>query len=185
MNGNSSRNENLPSLPSNGIEESRLLEWGSSVSINFDKPCVEFESTRLSSTMRVKNNRDELADEIYIYIHGWKTRSVYVHRGSVYRGRWIFPFRGLTARPMDYLSSLYQPRREKWRSFVSGGRTSANRGNFVAPRSNDAHVPLLVQRGKRSSLIPLTRFPRCIPCIEDTTYIPLPSWRVIVPSLLQ
>lgn len=69
MNGNSSRNENLPSLPSNEIEESRLLEWGSSVSINFDKPCVEFESTRLSSTMRVKNNRDELADEIYIYIY--------------------------------------------------------------------------------------------------------------------
>lgn len=166
------------SLPQMG-SKSRLLEWGSSVSINFDKPCVEFELTRLSSTMRVKNNRDELADEIYIYIyiyiHGWKTRSVYVHRGSVYRGRWIFPFRGLTARPMDYLSSLYQPRQEKWRSFVSGGRTSANRGNFVAPRSNDAHVPLSpFQRGKlgpqwQSSLIPLTRFARCIPCIEDTT----------------
>lgn len=54
------------SLPQMG-SKSRLLEWGSSVSINFDKPCVEFESTRLSSTMRVKNNRDELADEIYIY----------------------------------------------------------------------------------------------------------------------
>ena len=150
MNGNSSREPPLspsPSLSSSSMgSKSRLLEWGSSVSINFDKPCVEFESTRLSSTMRVKNNRDELADEIYIYIyiyiHGWKTRSV--HRGSVYRGR-IFPFRRLTARPMDYLSSLYQPRREKWRSFVSGGRTSGRIGAISSrPRSNDARVPLPV-----------------------------------------
>lgn len=67
---------------------------------------------------------------------------MYVHRGSVYRGRWIFPFRGLTARPMDYLSSLYQPRREKWRSFVSGGRTSGRIGAISSrPRSNDARVP--------------------------------------------
>ena len=73
MNGNSSREPPLspsPSLSSSSMgSKSRLLEWGSSVSINFDKPCVEFESTRLSSTMRVKNNRDELADEIYIYIY--------------------------------------------------------------------------------------------------------------------
>lgn len=62
-----------------------------------------------------------------------------------YRGRWIFPFRGLTARPMDYLSSLYQPRREKWRSFVSGERTSGRIGAISSrPRSNDARVPLPV-----------------------------------------
>lgn len=45
---------------------------------------------------------------------------------------------------MDYLSSLYQPRREKWRrSFVSGGRTSANRGNFVAATSTVTLPPRL------------------------------------------
>lgn len=80
---------------------------------------------------------------IYIYTRGWKTRT-YTEDPCI-GGWWIFPFRGLTARgPMDYLSSLYQPRREKWRrSFVSGGRTSANRGNFVAATSTVTLPPRL------------------------------------------
>ncbi|KAG7213720.1 hypothetical protein KM043_002954 [Ampulex compressa] len=32
----------------------------------------------------------------------------------------------------DYLSSLYEAPGEKWRSFVTGRGTAANRGNFVA-----------------------------------------------------
>lgn len=44
----------------------------------------------------------------------------------------IFLQTGCAPPPMDYLSSLYEAPREEWRSFVTGRRMLANRGNFVA-----------------------------------------------------